>query len=184
MSWTTAVGRMPFVAFGAGRFEFYLHPSLFGVLLVVGLLACVLAGRGSWAVGAGAAVGYAAILVLHEAGHAATAALLGARRIQVWLGGGGGLCVAKLPAGVGLRGRLLHLSAGWGMQLGLAGVGLLLMQAPSGPWSPAVTSLVLAWLPLNGVLLLRSLLPHGRSDGAQVLAALRQAGAGAVNRSG
>lgn len=184
MTRTAVAGRVPFVAFGIGRIDLVLHPSLFVAPLVLGLLACLLAGRLSWAVGLSAAAGHAAIVVLHEAGHAAAAALLGAQRIQVWLGGGGGLCVSDLPAGVGLRGRLLHLSAGWGMQLALAVVALLLMRLPSGPWSPAVTSLVLVWLPLNVVVLLRSMLPRGSSDGAQLLAALRQARALDLNRRG
>jgi hypothetical protein len=172
------------IAFSAGRFELHLHPSLFAVPLPVGLAACLLAGQLSWAALAAACAGHLAILVLHEAAHAGVAAALGSRRIQVWLGGLAGVCVPALPPTVGVGGLLLLLSAGWWAQLTLAGVAGLLLQLPDGPWTPAVAALVLVWLPWNGVRLVKSMLPIGASDGAQVLAVLRALRAEWVRRSG
>lgn len=184
MSKVVAPRGMPYLAFGAGRFELYVHPFVFAAPLAVGLVACLLAGRLSWAVWAAACCGYLTLLFAHEAAHAAVAAALGSRRVQVWLGGMGGLCVPHLPPSTSARGLLLLLSAGWWAQLGLAGLALLLPQLPQGPWSPAVAGLMGVWLLWNGVLLANSVIPRGASDGAQVLAVLRALRAERLSRSG
>jgi hypothetical protein len=174
-------GRMSHTAFHLGRFELHLHFSLLATPLVLGLVACVLARDLSLSVLGAACAGHVAILLLHEAAHAAVAAALGSQRVQVWLGGMGGVCVPALPPTAGVGGMLLLLSAGWWAQLALAGVAWLLLQLPPGPWAPAAATLVLVWLPWNGFLLAKSMLPIGASDGAQVLAVLR---AEWVRRSG
>lgn len=184
MSKIVAHGGLPYLAFGAGRFELYVHPFVFAAPLGVGLLACLFTGRLSWAVWATACWGHLAVLAVHEAAHAGVAAALGSRRVQVWLGGMGGVCVPHLPPSTSVRGLLLLLSAGWWAQLVLAGLALLLPQLPQGPWSPAMAGLMGVWLLWNGVLLANSVIPRGASDGAQVLAVLRALRAERLSRSG
>ena len=184
MSGASPRGRFPRIAFRLGRFEVHLHPSLFVAPLPVGLAACLVAGQLSWAALVAACLGHLAIVVLHEAAHAGVAAALGSRRVQVWLGGLGGACVPTLPATVGIRAVLLLLSAGWWAQLALAGVAVLLLQWPAAAATPAAATQALVWLPWNGARLVKSLLPLGASDGAQVLAVLRALHAERFSRSG
>ena len=184
MSSAEARGRRSYVGIGLGRFELHLHQSVFTTPLMLGVSACVLARDLSWSVLAAACVGHLAILLLHEAAHAVVAAALGSRRVQVWLGGMGGVCLPALPPVVGVGGVLLLLSAGWWAHVALAGGALLLLRWPSGPWAPAAATLVLVWLPWNGLLLLKSMLPIGASDGAQVMAVLRALRAERLSRSG
>jgi hypothetical protein len=184
MSSAGARGNRTHAAFRLGRFELHLHRSVFVTPLLLGALACALARSLSWSVLAAACSGYLAILLLHEAAHAAVAAALGSRRVQVWLGGLGGVCVPALPPTAGVGGVLLLLSAGWWAQLTLAAIALLLLRSQSGPSGPAAAALVLVWLPWNGLLLLKSMLPIGASDGAQVLAVLRALRAESLRRSG
>ncbi len=184
MSSSAVPGRVSHTALQLGRFELHLHSSLLTAPLALGLFACLLARDLSLAVLAAAWAGHVAILLLHEAAHATVAAWLGSQRVQVWLGGTGGLCVPALPPTAGVGGVLLFLSAGWWVHLALAGVALLLLQWPPGPWAPAAATLVLVWLPWNGFLLAKSMLPIGASDGAQVLAVLRALRAEWLRRSG
>jgi hypothetical protein len=176
--------RVPRAAYRLGRVELLLQPSLFMAPLPLGLAACLLSRHMSWSARLVACLGHLAIVVLHEAAHAAAAVALGSARVQVRLGGLGGMCLPTLPRRVPIDGMLLLLSAGWWAQLALAGIALLLLQLPAGPWTPAVATLALVWLPWNGVRLVRSMLPFGASDGAQVLALLRTLRAERFSRSG
>ena len=108
----------------------------------------------------------------------------GGMKLFGWLGGMGGHCVFALPPTIGVGAALLLLSAGWWMHLALAGAALLLLDLPTGPWTPGVAMLAVVWLPFNAVLLVKSMLPRGRSDGAQVLAVWRQVRAQRVRRPG
>jgi hypothetical protein len=184
MNSAEARGSRSYIGIGFGRFQLHLHPSLLTMPLMLGVLACVLARDLSSSVLAAACVGYLAVLLLHEAAHAAVAAALGSRRVEVWLGGMGGVCVPALPSTAGVGAVLLFLSAGWWAQLALAGVALLLWRWLPGPWAPAAATLVLVWLPWNGIMLAKSMLPIGASDGAQVLAMLRALRAERLSRSG
>lgn len=184
MSGIAARGSRSYIGIALGRIELHLHRSVLATPLMLGVFACMLARNLSWSVLAAACVGHLAILVLHEAAHAAVAAALGSRRVQVWLGGMGGVCLPALPPTAGVAGVLLLLSAGWWPQVALAGMALLLLRWESGPWTPAAVTLVLVWLPWNGFLLLKSMLPIGASDGAQVLAVLRALRAERFSRSG
>ena len=98
-----------------------------------------------------------AVLVIHEAGHALAACVLGARRVRLALRPWGAAILAELPPGrvlpFVLAGPLASAAAG-ALLLGVGGIFVV----------PGALSVAFAFL---------CLVPQGNSDGAQALSLVR-----------
>ena len=101
---------------------------------------------------------YAALIVLHELGHAIAARIFGAKVVSIELSGVGGICRAELP-----RSRLsafVYVSAGLIVQFIVLAIAVGYILYDGWPTSPVASSSAFVFTVVNGLLIVMNLIPR------------------------
>jgi len=160
-----------------GKFDLHLHwtmPMLgFWVSLLISNLARSSAPQAGLSVFFASSLSFIGLILVHEFGHAIAARLLSVPVHAIMISGNGGWCffdpvqsrikaIIICASGMLAQAVVLLASIVWIMRFGF-------------PSTPEMTGVLLVLTVFNGLAIAMSAYPHGLSDGAQMLAMLREA---------